>query len=168
MGLVTLDTLNLSDKIVVEISDFVSGGTKIKRKAELVKLEYSLQEKRVGIHISIIPYAVGPVDADGNETYGDPLVNTSFGMFPNQNSSFNITFKQLIANNTTIVDAATGELLGESSLINDPIATTTGVLAGKNYMLEFDFYKMVAGTQDVNIDTLITNKIKQADDAGRL
>lgn len=173
---------NLDTQIVLNISDFVIGTTTIKRKAELINLVYSPTSKSVVINIAIKAYADS---SDG--TYGQEL---------SKEELFKIQYRQLIADNTTLVDANTGtivlftipsntaefdalfadevpevpEVLDEEGNVLIPFQAgiPAGQFNGVDVMYEFEFYKLVAANQPVIIDQLIISKIQQADAEGRL
>lgn len=141
--------------IVVELSDLVIGDTKIKRKGYLESMVYSPADKRVVINFRVVPFAVATGD-----TYGAPLANSNFQTY----------FKVQVADNSSYVDAQTGQLLGDVYTLDaDPSSTLEGgLLYGRDYMYEFEFYKMIAGNQPVIIDQLIIAKIQEADAQGKL
>jgi hypothetical protein len=157
--------LQVSPDIIVEISNKIYGGTIIKRKAQVYDLRYSPMERRVLIRVLINLFALGD-----NDTYGEPLGNLE---------PFITVSKEIIADNTDIVDATTGEFLGPVTMLDpipdpenpgqflDPFAVGQP-LEGKTIMREYDFYKTVAATQPVMLDSMIINKIIEQDSTGKL
>lgn len=157
MGLVRFEDAN----IIVDISDKVVAGTTIKRKAEVQFLQYGPKEKRVVISLLILPFAAGEVDeVTGKTTYGESLMGVP---------GFSTYHRNIIADMTTLCDAATGVPFAGAQTLNDVTATGPGgILHDKNYMYEFEFYKMVAATQQVVIDDMISAVLMRADMDGRL
>jgi hypothetical protein len=88
---------NLNKSIELEISDKVIQSTIVKRKAKLFSLTYSPQEEQVVINIAIFPFA-----ATSEGGYGASLAYSGL---------FQVEYKQLIADNNTLVNPSTGEIL---------------------------------------------------------
>jgi hypothetical protein len=167
----------------VDLSDKVVAGTRIKRKAELVDLYYSTMKKRVAVEVRVHVYAVAQNEF-GDEIYGQLLDNEP---------GFSPYHKAIIADNTTVVDATTGAILGSDTDLMDeanflpPVEAKEAVLdvdgivvepavearpAGKfygvDYMFEFEFFKRIAETSPVIVDQLIIQKVQGADALGRI
>lgn len=152
--------------IIVEISDKSIGSTIIKRKAEVTALQYSPKEKRVTVSLDIIPFAAVEVEPTSGETgstvttYGDSLVGVV---------GFTTYQKNIIADMTTLVDVTDGVPFASANMMYDATATGPGgILENKTYMYEYEFYKMMAATQNVVVDDLIISIILRADSDGRI
>lgn len=169
-------------QIVVEIADLVIGNTVIKRKARFDSLHYSqttpqstpgpfpgsvstTPAQEVVIMVTILSFAA---NADGS--YGESLEGKP---------GFASYTRPLRATNTTLVDASTGVVIGEATLLNDPAATQdaytdgfgvqhpAGVLHGKDYMYEDEFFRRLASNMPVIVDDLIGQYMVSASANGR-
>jgi hypothetical protein len=179
MGLIS----NPNNKIVVNISDKAIHNTVIKRKAEVTQLVYDLMNKSVIIRFNVIPYS------NDEGEFGDTLSDLA---------GFAVQPKQLVADMTTLVEIPSGTPIGSSNLLqlassfepfqengrlispvvldeNGNVVTPAqyedipeGILYNKDFMYEFEFYKMVASTQPAIIDELIIGVIQRADADGRI
>jgi hypothetical protein len=148
--------------IVVNVSDKTVGSTIIKRKAEVLNLNYAPREERVIISLNIIPFAAIPDPSTSGET-------TTYGESLDGVVGFTTYQKNIIADMTTLVDVTNGVPFASANMIFDSTATGPGgILEGKTYMYEYEFYKMMAATQSVIVDDLITSIIARADADGRI
>lgn len=139
--------------ILVEISDRVIGATTVKRKVQLSQLLYQ-QSGNATTVILYITVQLFAANADGS--YGEAL--SGHGGFQDYQDT-------LVADNSQIVDPATGAIIGDAALMNDPASFQVGgALANdKAYMYEGEFFRQLAATQAVAIDPMITGKIQNAD-----
>lgn len=165
-------------QILVEIQDQVDGSTRIKRKARFLNMTYSQGTDfmfgsqpgdSVILNLMIEQYAAGAQDpVSGVFAYGERLNKRGYQDYP----------FQIIANNTSVVDATTGEVLCERAQYDNAlrIANETGVelelvlpdvLKGRNFMFEGERFRMIASSQPITVDPMIVQNIQQADAAGR-
>lgn len=156
-----------SPQIVVSISDFEMGGTIIKRKARFDSLQYS-QSGQSGSTGFINPQAQSPdrvvlnttvmhfaKNADG--TYGEQL---------DGKPGFSSYQKPLVADGTAIVDAVTGAILCNVSEYTVEAVNPGGILYGKDFMYENEFFRNMAENVAVKVDEVIIAKIQNASDRG--
>lgn len=168
------------DPIVVEISDRIDGGTRIKRKALFNNMTYSqtgvgsmfnpgdaaLNDDQVILNLTIQLYSAGDLDpVTGEYVYGERLAGKKgFSDYPHH----------IIANNTTMVDATTGEILCPASEYDAALAQATQesidvelvlpeVLKGRNFMREGQRFRMVAENYQITVDPMIIDHIQRAD-----
>jgi hypothetical protein len=171
---------NDNTDIIVEVSDLEVGETTIKRKAEVVYMNYSMREKKVQVTVEVQIYSK---NADGS--YGEKLSRVP---------SFASYYRTITASLDQVVDVTTGEILGTldeaqmpgafdaakdevpAVLAEDGVtvikeavpAQPAGKFYGKTIMPEFEWFKNLAATQPVIVDNMIIAKIQQADSLGRL
>lgn len=169
----------IQDPIVVEIADKVEGSTRLKRKARFLSMSYSqgsipqyqnsnfvlVNDDQVQLHLLIELYSAGPQNADGSFAYGEPLEGKKG--FSNYNHN-------IIANNSTMVDAATGEVLCSANEYEAAVilAAQGGVdvelvlpevLKGRNFMREGQRFRMIAQNYQITVDPMIIDHIQRAD-----
>lgn len=155
-------------QIAVDIADLVIGDTIIKRKCYFESLLYTQinqgptpslfggiggnSPERVAVVVTVKHFAK---NADG--TYGEALEGKN-GFVPYQ--------KRLLADDTTLVDSTTGEILCSASQYTAEAVSEGGVLFGKDFMYENEFFRRMAKTQAVIVDDLIIAKIQSASARG--
>jgi hypothetical protein len=169
MGLIRYDI----PQIIVEISDLTLDSTIIKRKARFDSLHYQQldQPNYDGKQIVVISLTILHYTQLSDGSYGE-LINNSRGIQSYQT--------QLIADNSTLVDATTGQIIGPSSLLDDPnnlldaytdengVQHDAGILFGKDYMYESEFFRRIADQLPVVVDDLIKLHIVTANTDNRL
>lgn len=172
-------------QILVPISDAIVNGTVVKRKVRFENMTYAqspqgewngvfidpgMSTTSVSINLTVVLFAAGPVDPDtGETTYGERLEGRKM---------FNDYAHSLIANNTTLVDNLTGDVLVNYSEYADAVrmSQTTGVdlelllpeaLKGKDFIPEGDFFRRMSEMADVKVDSVITQYIINANENNR-
>jgi hypothetical protein len=157
--------------IEIAIPDKVIGNTRIKRKARLLSMNYAQsfspygysQGDMVTLSIIVLLFSAGDLDpVTGEYAYGDSLDGIEgFNNYPHA----------IVANNTTLVDPQTGAILGASTLYDTALAQSIaqGVdvetllppeLAGKTFMYEGEYFRMIAEGQAITVDPMITYYIQ--------
>lgn len=140
---------NENTSIFVELPNKVIGNTVIKRKAEVIAMNYSPRNQNVTVSLLINVYAQGD-----NDTYGDSLSSIP---------GFQPYLKELRADTNSIVDANTGEvLITNMDVLLDPATFADGGILGNNrdYMNEFERFSMMAQTQSVIVNNVIIQYIQ--------
>lgn len=170
--------------IRVDIPDAVIGGTVVKRKALLIRMNQTLLNDsapiyfgggNVGVELNLVieHYAVGPNDANGQATYGERL-NTRF---PGIDYPYAIT-----GNSNSIVDAATGQKLCDASEyqqvvsmrqqnpeldIKFPATLYNADGTEKNFMTEDQFFSQLADNVPVVVSDMEKQYIQQTAAMGK-
>lgn len=126
--------------IELNIPDVIISGTIIKRKAKLFTMIYNLQYKSLTLTWEVSHYA------NDNGNYGLPL-----SFIPNYS-------KENIADNSTIVDPATGTFLTDADLYTDgvdadgnPIKVPTNI----PQIGQFDWFNNLGENATINVHGLI-------------
>lgn len=156
-------------QIVVEIADLTIGSTVIKRKARFDSLVYSQlaiptppmfkqpggdSPETVTVNLTIQFFA-----KNEDDSYGEPL---------DGKPGFSSYSFPLIANNTTLVDATTGDVVGTAAEY-EVVANVVegGKFFGKSLMYENEFFRNMAMNVEVKVDEVIEQYILKASQAGR-
>ena len=126
--------------IVLEIPDIVLANTIIKRKAKMLTLIYNQPYQTVTVAWQVQHYA------DNNGAYGEYIG----AQVPDK-------LKETIADNTTTVDAATGDIVTDLSLCCDDLGTCL------NCMGQYDWFNMIGETTPVIVHDMIRQYGNQAD-----
>lgn len=155
-----------SPQIVVEISDLVIESTEIKRKARFDRLLYqqgaeptfgiqSASLQKVTIGLTIQHFAKAPDGSYGTSLEGRP--------------GFSSYQHNLIADNSSLVDAATGEVICDASEYNKVESVLPGgILYGRDFMYEDEFFRRMAELVDIKVDDTIIHYIQTASQLGKL
>lgn len=144
--------------IIVEVSDRKINDTVIKQKVVFQRLEHRIQPDgtaRVGVSILVELYAASGAG------YGEKL----------SGNGFNPYYDELVADNDTIVDAQTGDILaininGFGHKSQDDWTKQANEFK-QNVMFQGDFFEVLRDTQPVEIGALIRQHITQADAMGK-
>lgn len=168
MGLLKLEDFGLISDLEVNLTNRTYGNTVVKRKG-IINMQYNTREQEVVLSVKVKPYA-----QDVNDTYGQYI---------GDKPGFKDDFKSISANNNYVVEtgfdpaepdpanpvypyaAEGGKLLGKASdlIVDAETRTVHESIAGRNVMGEYDFYKFVSETQNVNIATMCKNKVLEDD-----
>lgn len=138
--------------IIVDIPDFIDGTTRIKRKAEVLDFNYSPRKRSVTIIVALHPFAA----IEGSEEYGAPLAD---------HPCFKVEEIHIIANNSTLVDAMTGEILvpqfggGDNEI--EALSEPGGVLENRTVRKEFEYYSFIAKYVPVTVNDAIERVVKR-------
>lgn len=144
--------------IVVEVSDRKINDTVIKQKVVFQRLEHRIQTdgtSRVGVSILVELYA-----ANGT-AYGEKLTGNGFNSY----------YDELVADNNTIVDVQTGDILAINVIAfgykNQPDWIQQANDFKQDVMFQGDFFEVMRDSQPVQIGALIRHHITQADAMGK-
>jgi len=126
--------------IELEIPDVVISGTIIKRKATLFTMIYNLKSKSLALTWDVSHFA------NDNGAYGMPLT-----FIPSYS-------KDNVADNTTIVDPATGAFLTDADLYTDGVdadANPIKVPTNIPQIGQFDWFNNLGENVQINVHNLI-------------
>jgi hypothetical protein len=142
------------------VSDLIMERTLIKRKAEIINMDYHWRQKRLIIHLIIHHFS-----SNGEGGYGRIMTETipSYG-------------HKLVADNDTICNAQTGlpicetkdeqrelqEIVKEMK-DGEEIERQGRLYNGVPYMYQWDYFKMLARTQLIPVDPMIYQFIQGLD-----
>lgn len=135
-----MELLEYTTQIILDIPDLVYNDTIIKRKAEVFNLVYNLSNKFVSVTFLIKHYS------NNNDAYGDYLPS-----IPDK-------LKEIVADNTIIVDSSTGQIIKDVNQYQDENGSWTIDVIG-----QYDFFNRIGENYDVNIHNLIRSYASQAD-----
>lgn len=142
-----------TERQLIDVAPKMIGGIAVyNRKARFGILNWDTYNKKVYVECEVFPY-----QRNEDRSYGNAIVD---------DKEMPIVKYVFIASDD-MVDAATGDILCKANEIfvidntdpENPVTVENPVLAGKNYMPEYDFYCMLADTQEVNITQLIQSRI---------
>lgn len=153
----------LDNNIVVPLPDTNIQGITLKRKAFVQTIRIEIEAQRVALSIKVYYYGVAE-----NNDYGDILALP--GILP--------FIVEMVADNTNIVDAATGQVLcpvTEEYYANPayeegselPEKLLNPLLENLTYMYEFEFFSLLMH-QPVVVAQMATAKILYAASTGRI
>jgi hypothetical protein len=141
--------------IEVSVSDRKVNDTTIKQKAVFQRLEHRIaynDEARVAVTVLVELYA-----ADG-DSYGEKLVGPGFAGYT----------VELVADNQTIVDVTTGEILAINTGYKSKMAWEAEAQGYEQpVMFQGDFFELIRDNQPIVIGDLIRQHIAQADAMGK-
>jgi hypothetical protein len=148
--------------IVVPISDLIIDGTTIKRKARFDSMVYAQSTGMIApsfagqtspgsvvINLTIQHFAQG---AEG-----------SYGVALEGKRGFSSYQVNLVADARTLVDATTGEVICDATEYQKVESIEEGgILFGRNFMYENEFFRQIAENVPVVVDEMITTYIETA------
>ena len=140
-------------QIEIPVTDRVFNDTTIKQKAVFTTLTHTQNEKssKAVIEVLVSMYA------NDNGDYGQKLSGQGFSPY----------FSKLGADNDTIVNAQTGEILLVRTDESDALWQARADMHPDTVMFQADFFLMLRDTQTIEIGNLIKQHITQADALGR-
>lgn len=117
-----------TDRITIDIPDYVVNGTQIKRKAVLQSMEYNQEKRFLSLTWVVKSYA------DSSGQYGSYLAP--------QIADYTI---RSVADNSVAVNPANGQILVADTSLHYLI----------DYMWQYDWFNMIGETQNINVHDLI-------------
>jgi len=140
------------------VSDRVSGDTRFRQKALFLNMFHQQLPNGIASVQVVVRVSLYAADATAPDGYGPRLTGSGL-------SSYEST---LTADNTTLVDAATGEQLAQKPLGQTDVEWQAVIASfSQNTMLQGDFFLMLRESQPVQIGDMIRHHIQQADAMGR-
>lgn len=140
-------------QIVIPVADRAYNDTIIKQKAMFTRLTHHQSETSSSVTVDVIV----SMYANDNGAYGMPLTGLGFAPY----------HKSLGADNNTLVDAETGEILAIRADEPQDVWEANAAEHDKLVMFQADFFLMLRDNAPIEIGKLITKHITDADALGR-
>lgn len=147
MGLQRFENTN----IMVDIADAIVQGIVLKRKAHVQAIVIEIEAKRVALKVKVYYYGIAENDGYG-EVLSIPGI-TAYGV-------------ELVADNTVLVDAATGETICNADELPNA-DNENSPLYNRNYMFEFELFAAMMH-MPVIVAEMAVAKVQYAASIGRI
>lgn len=150
MPQITLEQLGIDAAILIKIPNVVFEATEVKRMAQVMEQKYEPATKRCLLSLLIFPYS----KVDDGTPEGD------YGVVLQDHPLFRIESLTLTADNETIVNMLGQKLVWHAPADVSDLEEEGGVLHGVEWMRQGDWFRMIAKTQKINVDDMITREVQ--------
>lgn len=142
-----------TEQIIIPVADRIFNDTIIKQKATFTTLTHTQTANGSNVRVE----ALVTMYSNDNGDYGKPLTGSGFAPY----------FVTVGADNDTIVNAQTGEILLVRTNESDAFWKAKADTNPEPVMFQADFFIMLRDTQSIEIGELIKKHIIQANNLGR-